>query len=227
MTYFQDSNRSSTPSLSVDAIALLGGWLCLDFVNTVDPRQGAHPHDFLANYADLVLWGHHVGILTKKGKQNLLQANTPHSDEASRIFERAIVLREAMYRVFSAIARTTAPERADLDSLQQAFAEAMQHASLVPTPEGFACEWFSDESALDCLLWPLASSAVELLTSAKVRRVKECPGVGDCGWLFLDTSKNGSRVWCSMEDCGSRAKMRRQYTRKRATAKLPPLPPSS
>ncbi|MEO6889729.1 MAG: CGNR zinc finger domain-containing protein, partial [Ktedonobacteraceae bacterium] len=58
-------------------------------------------------------------------------------------------------------------------------------------------------------------SAVELLTSEEVKRVKECPA-RDCGWLFLDMSKNGSRQWCSMEGCGSRAKMRRQYARKRA-----------
>ncbi|MGH3132366.1 MAG: CGNR zinc finger domain-containing protein [Gaiellaceae bacterium] len=46
-------------------------------------------------------------------------------------------------------------------------------------------------------------------------RVKECPGAGDCGWLFYDTSRNGTRRWCSMEGCGSRVKMRRQYARRR------------
>ena len=217
MTHPQNSNQFSSPPLAVETIDLLGGWLCLDFVNTVDPRSGEHSHDFLTNYVDLVQWSHHADVLTLEGRQYLLRAVTHRSIEASKIFERAIILRETIYRIFFAVAHATSPEKADLDALQAAFAEAMLHASLVPTAEGFACEWLKREDALDCMLWPIASSAVELLTSARVKRVKECPGVGDCGWLFLDTSKNGSRLWCSMEDCGSRAKMRRQYARKRAS----------
>jgi predicted RNA-binding Zn ribbon-like protein len=52
-----------------------------------------------------------------------------------------------------------------------------------------------------------------LLTAPELQRVRACPGLGDCGWLFLDTSKSGRRRWCSMEGCGSRAKMRRYYAR--------------
>src|SRR5581483_7061121 len=124
MTHLQASDQSISPSLSVETIDLLGGWLCLDFANTVDPRQGKHSHDYLTNYSDLVQWSHHAGVLTEGGKQSLLQAGAHHLVEAGKIFEQAIILREAMYRVFSAVAHTTAAERADLDVLQQAFAEA-------------------------------------------------------------------------------------------------------
>ncbi len=135
---------------------------------------------------------------------------------ATMTFERAIALREAMYRVFSAVVHSTVPEITDLDTLKAAFVEAMTHAQLISTPHGFKWDWTEKENALDQMLWPVVHSAVELLTSEEVKKVKECPGVGNCGWLFLDTSKNGSRQWCSMEGCGSRAKMRRQYARKRA-----------
>jgi predicted RNA-binding Zn ribbon-like protein len=64
----------------------------------------------------------------------------------------------------------------------------------------------------------VARSAVELHTDGDQRRVRECPGAGDCGWLFYDTSRNGSRRWCSMEGCGSRVKMRRHYARHRGRA---------
>jgi len=69
---------------------------------------------------------------------------------------------------------------------------------------------------LDQMLWPIVRSAVDLLTSREARRVKVCPGLDDCGWLFLDTSKSGRRRWCSMDSCGSRSKMRRYYARTRA-----------
>jgi len=57
--------------------------------------------------------------------------------------------------------------------------------------------------------------AAGLLTSEKLDRVEECAD-DRCGWLFLDVSRNRSRRWCAMEDCGNRAKARRHYKRKRA-----------
>jgi predicted RNA-binding Zn ribbon-like protein len=66
---------------------------------------------------------------------------------------------------------------------------------------------------LDAVLWPIIHSAGELFLSDELGHVKECPG---CGWLFLDTSKNQSRRWCSMNTCGVRDKMRRYHKRQRA-----------
>lgn len=199
----------------VETLRLLGGRLCLDFTNTMDPRLGNYPHDYLADYADLIDWGQYVGLLTEGEAVSLQREAADRPTEASMAFERAIALREAMYRVFSAVAHRTIPEITDLDTLKAAFVEAMTHAQLILTSHGFRWDW-SEKKALDQMLWPIVHSAVELLTSEEVKKVKECPGVGDCGWLFLDTSKNGSRQWCSMDGCGSRAKMRRQYARKRA-----------
>jgi predicted RNA-binding Zn ribbon-like protein len=200
----------------IETLRLLGGRLCLDFTNTMDPRLGNHPHDFLGDYADLVQWSRHAGLLTQDEAEYLLQEAAHRPAEATTTFERAIALREAMHRVFSAVARGTLPKNTDLDTLKAAFVEAMTLAQLIPTAHGFRWNWAERMNALDQMLGPVVRSAIELLTSEEVKKVKECPGVGDCGWLFLDTSKNGSRQWCSMEGCGSRAKMRRQYARKRS-----------
>ncbi len=213
----QSSDRMHEHPTHIATLNLSGGRLCLDFANTVDPRVGNSPHDFLTDYPDLVQWSQYVGTLTEDEAQNLLHEAARHPTEATATFERAIALRETIYRVFSAIAGSTIPQTADLEALQSTFAEGMTHARIMPTTNGFAWNWIKREDALDQMLWPLVRSAVELLTSEEVRRVKQCPGLGDCGWLFLDTSKNGSRQWCSMEECGSRAKMRRQYARKRAS----------
>lgn len=200
----------------IETLRLLGGRLCLDFTNTMDPRLGNHPHDYLGDYSDLVYWSRHLGVLTSNEAERLL-GNAAHcTAEAAMAFERAIALRETLYRIFSSLAHSTFPENIDLDILKAAFVEAMTYAQLIPTTHGYTWDWTDSKSALEQMLWPVVSSAVELLTSEEVKKVKECPGVGDCGWLFLDTSKNGSRQWCSMEGCGSRAKMRRQYARKRA-----------
>jgi len=202
----------------IETLRLLGGRLCLDFTNTMDPRLGNHPHDYLADYPDLVQWSLHVGLLTQ-GEAEYLQRDAAHRPaEAPMTFERAIALREAIYRVFSAIAKRSLPQTADLEALGDAFVEAMGHARLQPSAQGFQGEWVKQEQRLDRMLWPIARSAGELLTSEEVQRRRVCPG---CGWVLLDMSKNGSRQWCSMEGCGSRAKMRRQYARKRRKEKGP------
>jgi predicted RNA-binding Zn ribbon-like protein len=210
----------SEHSLSQEAITSLEGRLCLGFVNTFHPRYGRHIHDALAGYADLVAWNRSVGMLIEEQEQDLLRAADAHPGEALGVFERAVTWRETIYRVFSAVAAGSAPQGEDLVILHAAFVEAMARASLSSASREFSWEWRAGEESgrgeeLTLLFWPVALSTIELLTSAKEwGRIKECPG---CGWLFLDSSKTGNRRWCSMDECGSRAKMRRQYARKRAS----------
>lgn len=199
-------------------LELIGGRVCLDFVNSVDPRAGDHQRDYLTSYADLARWSEYAHVLREGQAAGLLLAAARHQDEAAAVFERAITLRETLYRVFTASASGAAPSSSDLTMLRTAYGETIARSQLVPTPnqDGYRWSWPDGTLALDQMLWPITWSAVELLTSPELRRVKICPGLGDCGWLFLDTSKSGRRRWCSMESCGSRSKMRRYYARTRA-----------
>jgi predicted RNA-binding Zn ribbon-like protein len=63
------------------------------------------------------------------------------------------------------------------------------------------------------MLWPIAQSAADLMTSDKRNSVRQC-GADDCAWLFLDESRNHSRRWCDMKTCGNRQKARRHYASK-------------
>jgi len=211
----------SKQELSLAALDLLGGRLCLDFINTMDPRIGEQPREFLLSYANLVAWSQYVGVLTQEQGNALLGVAQLHVEDANETFQQAITLREALYRIFTALIAEEEPQRVDREIVRNMFAQAMAHAQFVQTEQGFEWQWGGRERKLDGMLWPIVSSAIDILTSGEWRRVKQCPGVGDCGWLFLDTSKNGSRQWCSMQECGSRAKMRRQYARKRVKHLLP------
>ena len=205
------------PQETLNSFALEGR-LCLGLVNTAHPRSGRYAHDSLKAYSDLVAWNRSIGMLMEEQEQYLLHEACIHPQEALKTFEGALALRETIYRVFSLSASGSVPQSEDLDLIQRIFTEAMAHASLLPTAHEFSWEWkMEDEHGEDLrvLLWPIAYSAIELFTSAEEwKRVKECPG---CGWLFLDRSKTGNRRWCSMDECGSRAKMRRQYARKNST----------
>jgi predicted RNA-binding Zn ribbon-like protein len=196
-------------------LKLLGGRSSLDFANTADWHASDHPVEFLTSYSDLVAWSQHVGILTDRQVQHLLKEAARRPGHATAVLERAIALREAIYRIFSAISQGRPPQAADLVTFNAELSGALAHSRIVSTAEGFTWDWAGVEEALDRMLWPVVHDAAGLLTSEGLDRVGECTD-DRCGWLFLDTSRNRSRRWCAMEDCGNRAKARRHYERKRA-----------
>ena len=206
--------------MAVEDLRLLGGWLCLDFVNSIENRTGHMPEDFLTSYPDLVRWGAHAGLVTDDAAARLIARAAADEPAAREALQRALALRAALHRLFLAVATGQRPDPADLERLRRVYTDVMSGATLVPDDERFTWQWRPDEQRLDHLLWPMARSAVELLTAGDPRRVKVCENPYGCGWLFYDGSKNGSRRWCSMEGCGSQVKMRRQYAKRRALATM-------
>lgn len=80
--------------------------------------------------------------------------------------------------------------------------------SAAPAPP--MADWLRRQPLRDLI----AFSALSILTDPReIGRVKLCPG-HDCGWIFLDETKNARRKWCLMEVCGNRAKSTRHYARK-------------
>jgi predicted RNA-binding Zn ribbon-like protein len=196
------------------ALALLGGRLSLDFANTADWHASDRPVEFLTSYGQLVTWGQHAGVLTEQDVQGLLEEAARRPAEAAAVLERAVTLREVIYRLFSAIAHGRPPQPADLAAFNAELSGALAQSRLAATGEGFGWVWSEREGALDRMVWPVLRDAADLLTSEELDRVGQC-GDERCGWLFLDMSRNRSRRWCSMEDCGNRAKARRHYQRRR------------
>ena len=192
---------------------LIGGVLSLDFVNTVDPRHAPGRREYLDDYAALVAWGGHAGAIDAGQGERLRKGAAGDPAEAERVLGRAIRLREALYPLFSRAARGQPPVPDDLGVLQAELTRALPHLLLTWSPAGYAREWEQDSSALDQVLWAVAWSAAELALHGPLDRIRECPGQGNCGWLFLDLSKNASRRWCDMRVCGNRAKARRHYAR--------------
>jgi predicted RNA-binding Zn ribbon-like protein len=202
---------------------LIGGVLCLDFVNTVDPRHAAERHDYLSSYPALVAWACHAKVIGTAEGERLLVAASGAGAEARRVLDRAIGLREALYPVLAGAADWQPPARRDLDRVNGEVGAALGHRRVAWSAEGFAWDWELSEPALDRVLWPVALSAADLLAGGPLDRIRECPGGGNCGWLFLDISKNASRRWCDMRSCGNRAKVRRHYARNRASGTEPGL----
>jgi predicted RNA-binding Zn ribbon-like protein len=206
---------------------LVGGRLCLDFINTVDGRKNDSPRnesrsivlgDKLAEYSDLVAWSRHAGIVTPTEAPRLIQASKRNTREARDVLDRAIALREALYRICKAIMTGRRPQTLDLETMNDELLRARTHERLAHEANGFTWEWVGTEAALDRMLWSIAHSAAQLLTTADLSRLRECSSE-ECGWLFEDTSRNRSRHWCDMQNCGNLAKVRRYRTRLRGGKK--------
>ena len=188
---------------------LESGWLCLDFANTAEWHASDHPIESLTSYAALIGWARPIGFLPDRTAQQLLSATDQHPTKAARILDRAVALREAIYRIFVAVAHGQTPAAADQSILNAELGRSKSR--LVWNKATFDWERQGEDGDLDQLLWWVVRSASELLTSDDIKRVGVCADDRGCGWLFYDTSRNGSRQWCSMRGCGNRAKARRHF----------------
>jgi predicted RNA-binding Zn ribbon-like protein len=187
------------------------GSLALDFANTAYWHASAQPQETIHSYSDLVKWSQHAGILNEDGVALLLVESERHPAKAVEALEQAISLRELIYRI---IAHERPPMSADLEHFNAILSEAESYAKIVHTSSGFEWTWDSDRGSFDRMLWPIARSTASLLTSDDLDKPGECADDRGCGWLFIDTSRNRRRRWCSMESCGNRAKARRHYKRR-------------
>ncbi len=197
-------------------LELVGGRLCLDFANTVSNYAAEPRHDYLADYGELLAWWRHASVIDDAEARQLARTAAQHPADAEAALARAKELREAIFDVFYAIAEGKRPPPRAIDVLNASLGEALGGQRLVRNGDGWTLRCVAD-TRLDAPLRPIARSAAELLVdNARHERLHACGGVDhDCTWLFVDESKNGKRRWCSMADCGNRAKARRHYERTR------------
>ncbi len=193
---------------------MIGGNLALDFANTVGGVDGEIEAEFenLRGYGDLIAWGVRVEVISEEVAGRLLEDARRRPLVAEATYARALAIRDCLYEIFRAVARGERPPRNSLEALQRDECEILRRARLVEKGGKFVWEWPDDEDDPGRVLMPVVHAAVELLTSEELNRVKHC---AHCRWLFVDRSKNRSRRWCTMEVCGTQAKMRR-YVERRA-----------
>jgi predicted RNA-binding Zn ribbon-like protein len=198
--------------MSIDQINLVGGHICLDFMNSVGHHLTDQPGEHLHSYSDWVAWAQHAGVISDSEAARLTHLAAQQPDSAEQALAIAISLRETIFRLLVCAVRGQSPDSADLLAFNQALAEVPVRTTVIH--DGTKYRWQIPDSmtSLQHILWRLLWPAADLLTSDQMTRVKICEAEG-CGWMFLDTSRNQSRRWCSMADCGNRAKADRYYKR--------------
>ncbi|HLO33051.1 MAG TPA: ABATE domain-containing protein [Anaerolineales bacterium] len=194
-------------------LELKSGHPALEFTNTVNNHASEQPGETLYQYEDLLSWAKRVGLLREEQVQKLSRKASAQPDEAAAALTRSLELREAIYRIFVAQTTGKAPADRDLAILNSALARLTSGAQIARRSGRFEWQWNLDENSLDLPLGLIALSAVDLMTSEYYQWLGQCADEDGCGWLFVDTSKNHSRRWCDINDCGNRAKQRRYQKR--------------
>jgi len=189
-----------------------GGELCLDFCNTGQGARGSRQVEWISDYGELLVWLHAASAINAKQAATLRAAAGRSPEAAHRVWARAIAFREALARVLIANAQERKPSSEDVQAIQSEYARAMRYARLAPGEAGY--RWVIDAEAeeLDAALQPIVESALSLMTSPRMARLRRC-GNATCFWLFIDETKNCSRRWCEMASCGNVMKVRRHRAR--------------
>src|SRR5438034_9550015 len=163
---------------SVDAepypFDLSGGILCLDFANTVSNRGAEAPIDHLRSYADLLAWSEQSGTAPPALARELSKRAARHPSPARDALAQAIAVREALYRIFAGVSLGKRPRPTDLALLNEQVPAAFTRSRIAAAGDRFVLK--TDASADDLLspLAPVIKSAVDLLTSGAIGRVRTC-----------------------------------------------------
>jgi len=191
------------------------GELCLDFVNTVDWRfSEKRKKETLHDFFDVISWVKQEGILEDETVQKIIITASKQLDKVNLIYKKTIELRELLHRIFSSIATTGQASTKNISLFNHLLADSLGKSCCVtPSGNGFVWAFSSAIDSIDLFLNPIIKSAADFLVSPNLKRLKQCADE-QCGWLFIDKSRNNSRRWCSMNDCGNRAKAHRHYERK-------------
>ena len=204
----------TAPVSRAGTLALVGGVLALDFANTASGREWDTHQDHLGSAQDVLTWGAHAGAFPAAEGSILRDAVRADAQLGVRLLWRSLALREDIYRIGRQLAAGRAAPDEALGHVAAAHAQCLAAAQFRPRAGGFGWSWNARRAPVEATLGPIVLSAVSLLESGDLRRLKQCRGE-KCGWLFLDTTRNGRRCWCEMEICGNRAKQRRFTARAR------------
>jgi predicted RNA-binding Zn ribbon-like protein len=196
----------------------VGGDPALDLVNTVDWTSRGLEHDRLTDYERLTRWAEGAAVISPGAGKSLRARARARPRDAESAYRLAIQTRSVLWRVFGAIAREEPPGDG-LARFNRLLAAALKQMRVAPTIQRgtrdrfLQLAWDEGDERLDSVIWPVVWSAASLLISEEVRNIRICGGP-DCGWMYVDRSRNRLRRWCQMETCGTREKSRRRAIRR-------------
>lgn len=192
---------------------IVGGNSALDLVNTVS-GWSADPEDWVPDIASFLVWARTCSLVDPGGQSAAVRRAKESPAAAERVLASVKELRFALWRIVSSLQRGKAADTSDLAVIDEWRRRLALSEEVTAQRNKIYVAIKGEVSALELPGLRVIRAALDLLREFPVGRVKTCPA-HDCGWKFVDQSKNRSRRWCDMEVCGNLAKTRRYRSRNR------------
>lgn len=193
----------------------IGGDRSVDFANTT--ASSGHEVAGLASYDVLLEWALGGGVITPGVAASLRRTSEDYPARAVRVLAEALELRQTIVRIFAKVARNEIADSEIAELNATWLARSLTELAIVrDESRTLSLGWPRAGDALEGPLWIVSHAAALLLTSGDASLIRRCDAP-DCGWFFVDRSRNGLRRWCEMETCGTRMKSARRAARTRAT----------
>jgi predicted RNA-binding Zn ribbon-like protein len=189
----------------------VGGDPALDLINTVDWTPRGPENERLEGFEQLTRWAEGAGVIDAASGRRLRRLGEARPRAATAALAYAIEARGTLRELFGAIARgePAEPGLARFNRLQREAIAGLEVAPVEGSGTGYRWRWRGEETDPRALVWRVLWSAASLLRSNEIGNVRVCDG-DDCGWMYVDRSRNGLRRWCQMRTCGTREKTRRR-----------------
>ena len=197
---------------TLETMTLDGGALPFHFINTVRDRNVEHVHNYLSNYQDIITWCRRLELMKEEELKSLENYASKNMQKAESAYAKAIDLRETMYILFSTIACHEVPDKYILKKFNTFLPEALSELTLIFDHNQYFFDINPEEINLDKPIWIVLQDTYRLFKEDDRNRMKECR---KCGWIFLDHTKNNTKIWCNPQICGSTSKATRYYHNKK------------
>jgi predicted RNA-binding Zn ribbon-like protein len=189
----------------------VGGDPAIDLINTVDWTSRGPEAERLETFEQLTRWAEGAGVIDTAMGRRLRRLGEERPRVAALALAYALQVRSALHDLFGAIARGE-PAETELARFNRLLREALAGLEVAPGERartGYGWHWRGEGSDPRAIVWRVLWSAASLLRSDEIGNVRVCGG-DDCGWMYVDRSRNGLRRWCQMRTCGTREKTRRR-----------------
>jgi predicted RNA-binding Zn ribbon-like protein len=206
-----DASRQQTEWL--DGFLFVGNHLALDFVNT-RPILKNEPQELLPNAAALERWLAAAGIVSSRRQRTLVRAW--RASRQGEVFRRNLIaFRERLRTVVLRLEAGELPGQTFLAEMNRLLKKYPQRTSLNKHGSTIVLKPLFEPRRPEDLWAPIAAATAELFSELDRSRIRKCESES-CVLHFYDTSKKGSRRWCSMNICGNKLKVAAYQRRRRA-----------
>ena len=194
----------------IDGFLFVANRRILDLLNT-KPVLADGPTELLSDVRALERRLVASGMVTSPKNRTIVRS-WRHSTEAAAFLEQLIAFRERLRAAITRIESGASPTDAFLAEVNSLLLQYPLRTSLRKRDGKVIRETVFEPREPPDLWAPIIDGTADLLAETETSRIRKCES---CVVHFFDTSKKGSRRWCSMSICGNKLKVAAYQRRKR------------